>query len=54
MALLDAVDGGCNGGLNGLLMSVSKSFKWLVHDSRIYQYKTYENKQTNGSVACYS
>jgi len=54
MALLDAVNGGGNGGVNGLLMSVSKCNSWLVHDSRIYQYKTYENKQTNGSVACSS
>ncbi len=54
MALRNAVNGGCNGGLSGALMSVSKSFKWLVYDSHIYQDKTYELKKTNGRFALYS
>ena len=51
LALPDAINGGCNGLLNGDLMSVSKSFKWLVYDRPIWSYKTYEIKQTNRRIA---
>ena len=49
VALLDAVNGGGNGGLNGALMSVSKCNSWLVHDNRI-QLATTQQSYTNNAI----